>query len=365
MLSPIVEIRASRTLGRHAPKIVYVLSGGAAKGFCHLGMIEALEARGVRPDLVVGTSAGSLFGALYCHYGNVKEVIARVEDVLASKEFASFERKYFGGGQRAEAGVQSRVSRFFAGLKGTVKSGVQLGRAMVTSAMIAEDDAASIFKRIFDGITFDTLKIPFAAVAVDLVDGAPVIFDSGRKAGSGENERTPAGPEGLARAVRASSAIPFIFPAVEIAGHAHADGYIMANLPVREARALAADGDALLVGFDVSAPVQQTDEELSPMDLALRLLSLATRSKQAADRELVDVLFQPVDKAVPWSSFEAYRELVSIGREYMSEQRLADFERAYIARCAARAGREGNPARRMLARAGLKRLDGKISPRSV
>jgi NTE family protein len=365
MRSPIAEIRASRTLARHAPKIIYVLSGGAAKGFCHLGMIEALEARGVTPDLVVGTSAGSLFGALYCHYGNIAEVIARVEGVLASKEFASFEKKYFGGGQRAEAGVQTRVSRFFAGLRGTLKSGVQLGRAMVTSAMIAENDAASIFQRIFDGITFDTLKIPFAAVAVDLVDGALVIFDSSRKPGNGESARAAAGPEGLARAVRASSAIPFVFPAVEIAGHAHADGYIMANLPVREARALAGDEDAFFVGFDVSAPVQQNEEELSPMDLALRLLSLATRSKQAADRELVDVLFQPVDKAVPWSSFGASRELVSMGREYMSEQRLEDFDKAYIAKCAASGQKSGNPLRRLLSRAGLKRLGRRISPRSV
>ncbi len=365
MLSPIVEIRASRVLARHAPKIVYVLSGGAAKGFCHLGMIEALEARGVMPDLVVGTSAGSLFGALYCHYGTVAQVIARVEDVLASKEFASFEKKYFGGGQRAEAVVQSRLSRFFAGLKGTVKSGVQLGRAMVTSAMIEEEDAASIFDRIFEGISFDTLKIPFAAVAVDLVDGAPAVFDSGSNSSSGENARTSAAAEELARAVRASCAIPFIFPAVEIGGHAHADGYIMANLPVREARALAADKDAFLVGFDVSAPLSQADEELSPLELALRLLSLATRSKQAADRELVDVLLQPVDKAVPWSSFEAYRQLVSSGREYMSEGRLADFERAHIAKCTASAGRGGSALQKALVRAELKRLALRVSPRSV
>lgn len=70
----IPAIQASRTLGRHAPRIVYVLSGGAAKGFCHLGMIEALEGRGVKPDLVVGTSAGSLFGALYCHFGSAAGV---------------------------------------------------------------------------------------------------------------------------------------------------------------------------------------------------------------------------------------------------------------------------------------------------
>jgi NTE family protein len=235
---------------------------------------------------------------------------------------------------------------------------------MVTSAMIAEDDAASIFQRIFQGITFDTLKIPFAAVAVDLIEGVAVTFASDVKPGTGE-ARASADPEGLARAVRASSAIPFIFPAVEIGGHAHADGYIMANLPVREARALAADRDAFLVGFDVSAPVQQADEELSPLELALRLLSLATGSKQAADRELVDVLLQPVDKAVPWSSFDDYKELVTIGREYMSEKRLADFDAAYIAKCAACVERGWNPARRMLALSRLKRLEPRINPRSA
>jgi predicted acylesterase/phospholipase RssA len=73
----IPEIRASRTLARYAPKIVYVLSGGAAKGFYHLGMIEELEHRGVTPDLVVGTSAGSLFGSLYCHSGTITEVFRR------------------------------------------------------------------------------------------------------------------------------------------------------------------------------------------------------------------------------------------------------------------------------------------------
>ena len=171
-------IRASRTVGRHAPKIVYVLSGGAAKGFCHLGMIEALEGRGVKPDLVVGTSAGSLFGALYCHFGTATGVSGRVEEVLASREFASFEKKYLGAKRQAEGDVDSRLRRFMSSLQGTMKNGVHLGRAMVTSAMIGRDDAEEIFARVFEGISFDSLSIPFGAVAVDLVDGVPVTFFS-------------------------------------------------------------------------------------------------------------------------------------------------------------------------------------------
>ena len=230
------KVRADRGLGRYRPKIVYVLSGGAAMGFCHLGMIEALERRGVHPDLVVGTSAGSLFGALYCHFGSVDEVLRRVERVFASDEFTEFERKYFGVRKPADGHVQSGLRHFFSGLAGTWKNGMHLGKAMMTTAMVAEKDAVSLFTRIFEGITFETLKMPFAAVAVDLVQGAPVIFS---------------GPKDLMKAVMASSAIPLVFPAVVVGGHAHADGAIMSNLPVREARSLAGE-DAYFVGFDVS-----------------------------------------------------------------------------------------------------------------
>jgi NTE family protein len=320
--------------------MVYVLSGGAAMGFCHLGMIEALERRGVLPDLVVGTSAGSLFGSLYCHFGSVDEVLRRVERVFASDEFAEFERKYFGEREPADGHVRSGLRRFFSGLAGTWKNGMHLSKAMVTTAMVAEKDAVSLFTRIFEGITFDTLKVPFAAVAVDLVEGTPVIFS---------------GPKDLMKAVMASSAIPLVFPAVVVGGHAHADGAIMSNLPVREARSLAG-GDAYFVGFDVSAPVKLSGDGLSTVELVLRLLDLSTRSKQYADRELVDALFQPVDRSYPWSSFAEYKKYLDLGRRNMTEDRLVAFERSYLQACGANIRRDGNVARRLIYAARLKRL---------
>jgi NTE family protein len=350
------KVRLDRGLSRYTPKIAYVLSGGSARGFCHLGMIEALEKRGIRPDLVVGTSAGSLFGALYCYFGSVGEVLQRVELVFASDEFTAFERKYFGERKPADGQVQSRLKHFFSSLAGTLKNGVHLGKALATSAMVAEKDAVSIFRTIFEGITFDSLKVPFAAVAVDLVDGVPVIFTAGRETGDRETVRTIPGPDGLMKAVMASSAIPLIFPAVEIAGHAYADGFIMSNLPVREARILLAGQEAFFVGFDVSAPVEQSEDDLSPVELVLRLLDLSTRSKQSADRELVDVLFQPVDRSYPWSSFSEYKEFLGLGRRCMTEERLEAFERSYLERCAANIRNDRNVFRRIISGARLKRL---------
>jgi NTE family protein len=195
--SCIERIRSERSLSRYSPKIVYVLSGGAATGFCHLGMIESLEKRGIRPDLVIGTSAGALFGALYSHFGNIEDVFGQVQTVLASDEFKEFERKYFGERKPADGHVQSGIRHFLVGLAGTLKNGMHLGKAMVTSAMVAEKDAICIFGRIFEGITFQTLKVPFAAVAVDLVEGVPVIFTAGAEASDRRTVRTIPGPDGL------------------------------------------------------------------------------------------------------------------------------------------------------------------------
>ena len=346
----IERVRSDRSLGRYSPNMVYVLSGGAARGFCHLGMIEALEKKGIRPDLIVGTSAGSLFGALYSHFGSVEDVLQRVELVFASDEFKEFERKYFGERKPADGQVQSRLKRFFSSLAGTLKNGVHLGKALATSAMVAEKDAVSIFRKIFEGITFDSLKVPFAAVAVDLVEGTPVMFSTGATVGA------LSGPKGLMKAVMASSAIPLIFPAVEIAGHAHADGFIMSNLPVREARMLLAGQEGFLVGFDVSAPVDQSEDSLSPVELVLRLLDLSTRSKQSVDGELVDVLFQPVDRSYPWSSFAEYEEFLGLGRRCMTGERLAAFERSYLDACAVNVRKDRNTLRRIVSGARLKRL---------
>jgi NTE family protein len=349
------KVLSDRGLGRYHPKIVYILSGGAAMGFCHLGMIEALERRGVRPDLVVGTSAGALFGALYCHFGSVDGVLQRAERVFASNEFAGFERKYFGERKPADGNVQSGLRHFFSGLAGTWKNRMHLGKAMVTTAMVAEKDAVAIFTEIFEGITFETLKVPFAAVAVDLVEGAPVIFSTGATAGERRTVETLSGPKGLMKAVMASSAIPLVFPAVVVGGHAHADGAIMSNLPVREARSLAGE-DAYLVGFDVLGPVKLSGDSLSTVELVLRLLDLSTRSKQYADRELVDVLFQPVDRSCSWSSFAEYQKYLGLGRRHMTEDRLVAFEKSYLQACAANIRGDGNVARKLIFAARLKRL---------
>ena len=135
------------------------------------------------------------------------------------------------------------------------------------------------------------------------------------------------------RAVMASCAIPLVFPAVGIGGHAFVDGSVMANLPIREARALLPSRRLLLAAFDVQPPVPRFEDKLSSLELALRLLDLATRSKQYVDRELADIVLMPLNADYPWSSFSEYKNFIDLGRAYMTEERLDAFESAYAEKC--------------------------------
>ncbi len=358
--SIVAAIRADRTLSRHAPSVAYVLSGGAAQGFCHLGMIERIEDRGIYPDLVVGTSAGALLGALYCHFASVEGALRRVEEVVATPEFQAFERSYLAGASGAVPDLGSLLQSLLRGFAGGLRAGLHLGRALFASAIVSERDAAGIFARIFDGITVETLRRPFAAVAVDLAAGEPVVFASGAEPQAGANVRPIAPGDGLMRAVMASSAIPFIFPPVDVQGRAHVDGGVMANLPAREARRLAR-GEAFLAGFDVSEPVERSEAPLSAAELAFRLFDLSARSKQAADRELLDVVFRPVESAHPWSSFADYRKFLAIGRGYVTDRRILAFEEAYLEKCRVSIGRLRFVARLRL-EARLKGLVSRLDP---
>lgn len=316
-------------------KLVYVLSGGGIKGFCHLGLLEGLEKAGFQPDLIVGTSAGALMGALYSHFGSVSAVRERIEAVLASEDFAEFEARYLKGRDpdaateaegAAESGLpavagHSRFRHYLTGITDTVRTTARMtariGRTLFTSSMIPEAEAAGLFGLLFEGVDFASLKIPYAAVAVDLVAGHPAIFPS-------------TGPRPvdlpLSEAVRASCAIPLIFPAVHIGGHAHADGLIMANLPVREALSLLGGEEAILLGLDVSAPSAEPEGELSSLELSLRLLDLATASKQEVDRMEVDILFQPLQEARTWLSMDERDTLVALGLACATPERLEGLE---------------------------------------
>lgn len=166
-----------------------VLSGGAAKGFAHIGVLAVLDSLHVKPDLIVGTSIGALVGSLYAS----GYPALQVDSIMRALPFEHLIRTY-----------DPTVSTSLGLLKPLIvwergASGYRLqtgaSHAGQVNALLA---AATLRGNLLARGNFDSLPIPFRAVATDLVTGEPHVMGTGD----------------LGRAVRASVALPLIFQPV-------------------------------------------------------------------------------------------------------------------------------------------------------
>ncbi|HEU4700775.1 MAG TPA: patatin-like phospholipase family protein [Gemmatimonadales bacterium] len=195
--------------------LALVLSGGGAKGLAHIGVLRELDRRGIRPDLVVGTSMGAIVGAMYASgYSG-----AEIDSLARALPIATFFRSYEPHAPQSLGALRPLVTwaqgeRGFALQSAAVREpevNALVNAAMLRGNLLAQGD-------------FDRLPIPFRAVATDLADRAPVVLAGGD----------------LARAVRASFAIPLIFTPERIGGRTLVDGGLAANIPIGVARAAGA-----------------------------------------------------------------------------------------------------------------------------
>ena len=210
------------------PKIAFALGGGAAKGFAHVGVIRVLEQNGIVPDIITGTSAGSVVGAIYATGLNAEALRYRAmrinEDDL--KDF-TFSTKGFLKGEKLAAFINQQV----------------------------------------DGKRIEQMPRKFAAVVTDLDSGARVVLKSGD----------------TGMAVRASAAIPNVFQPVTINGRRYVDGGLTSPVPVIAAREMGAD---IVIAVDISAkPTDKASGILGLLDQSLNIMSqaaLAAELKQAS-----------------------------------------------------------------------------------
>jgi NTE family protein len=242
--------------------VALVLSGGAARGFAHVGVIKALEAQGLKPDLVVGSSAGSIVGALYASGLGTADIEAAID--------------------RMETWTFSDVA--MPGLA-FLPSSLGLVRGNALHRFI---DAEARHRRIED------FPIRFAVVATDLDSGRPEIFN--------------AGDAGLA--VSASSAVPGIFTPVVIRGRRYVDGQISSPLPVEAARKL---GARRVIAVDVVYPPE--DAELtSTMRVLFQAFAITIHRIKQLEIASADVVIAPaLEKTSRQLGFGDRERLVAAG----------------------------------------------------
>lgn len=227
-----------------SPRTALVLSGGGAKGIAHVGVLAALDSLGIRPDLVVGSSMGAAVGALYASGYSGRKLDSLVRVVPLSQLFRTY---------------RPRAPRSLGVLRPLVMWEQGDRRFNLQSASIVESEvnalvnAAMLRGNLIARSDFDSLPIPFRAVATDLATGKPVVIRSGD----------------LAQAVRASVAIPLVFAPELRDGQFLADGGLSANIPVAVARAEGAD--RVIVSDATEHPAEIFDG-YSPINVADRLI---------------------------------------------------------------------------------------------
>lgn len=228
-----------------SPKIALVLGGGAARGFAHVGVIKVLEANGIRPDIVVGVSVGSLVGALYA------------------------------GGYAA-----ADLERAALTLDESV-----LGDWTLPDRGIFKGEALQDFvNRAVQYRPLEKLNRAFAVVATDLQSGEQVVFRRGN----------------TGMAVRALSSVPGVFQPVRINGREYVDGGLTGPVPVRVARRLGAD---VVIAVDVSA--RPKDGRTGGL-LEVLLQTFAIMGQAIAANELAeaDVVIRPDTSQLTAIGFE-------------------------------------------------------------
>lgn len=238
------------------PRIGLALGGGAARGFAHIGVIQALEESGIRPDLVVGTSAGSLVAALYASGKGSAELI-----------------------QLADAMDESAITDWAFPGRGLIR-----GEAL-----------ARFVRQHTAGKSIEQMPLPLGIVATDLDSGAPILFQRG--------------DPGVA--VRASSAVPAVFQPVRIGTREYVDGGLVSPVPVRFARQMGAE---LVIAVDISA-APEGNATGDPMRMLLQTFAIMGRSINGFELRDADLVLRPRLPGVSGADFAARKRVIQAGRE--------------------------------------------------
>lgn len=317
-----VSLNRPDTAGR--PKVGLVLSGGGAKGMAHIGVFKMLEELDIPVDYIVGTSMGSIMGAMYSLGYSSSEICAVMENIdwdnLMQDNFSRrktlYEDKKYGDQLLIKIPFRNRMTfrNAVVGRDGKYqpykpkRGGVGDILNNLPNALVEGQNVQSLLTQLSvgyqDDIDFNALPIPFACVAVDLNSKKEYVFHSGD----------------LVTAIRASMSIPGYFSPVEKDGMFLVDGGMLNNFPVDVAREMGAD---IVIGSDLH---KYTKGRVGPVenlgDMVTSTLAIMNGPKFDAGRRDTDILICPNTSDFGVLSFDEKSIKALIERGYVAAQEV-------------------------------------------
>ena len=271
-------------IGRTARKITHrvvglALSSGGARGIAHIGVLETLERANIPIDLIVGTSAGSLFGALYAIGKPVEEIAEFARNLIKT------------------IGLKSGLwdPKFRLPWDGLIKGNATL----------------KFLDKQFNYSTFADTKIPFYVVAADVLSGEEIVFESGP----------------LAQAVRASIGMIGIFSPHQLNGHFLIDGGAVNPVP---ASILSEKGANIIIASSVIPSIEEErvrGQAAAKHSHGPNFLGVLSSMMAIMEREIVktrmspvDVLIKPKVEVFTAMDYDRAEDFLQLGREAAEQE---------------------------------------------
>ena len=259
-LPPMETDKPDTPVVKRAPKLGLALGGGAARGFAHVGVIQVLEEAGIKPDLVVGTSAGSVVAAFYA----------------SGKDGAQLQKA-------AETMEEATITDWTVPL---------LGRGMMRG-----DGLARYVNKQTGNRRIEDFKMPLGIVATDLKTGEGILFQRGD----------------VGTAVRASSSVPSVFEPVRIGNREFVDGGLVSPVPVRYARQMGAE---YVLAIDISSP-PESGKTGDMFDILMQTFTIMGKSINKLELRDADLVVRPALSDVGSADFKARHRSIEAGRAAM------------------------------------------------
>ncbi len=276
-------------------KVGLVLSGGGAKGFAHIGVLNILEEIGVRVDYVGGTSAGAMIGALYASGYSAKQIdsINRsydfnelIQDKIPRDQFTLYQKE-----NSEKYALTLPIKNWKVGLPLALSKGQSI-----------LNELTKLTKHVHDINDFTKLPIPFYCVATDIETGEKVILEDGF----------------LPLAIKASGAFPSLFEPVEINNRLLVDGGIVDNFPVD---IMEAKGMDIIIGVDVQDNLGTRENLDSAPKIIMQIISFQMYTDAEKHKDITDIYMHPNISNYNILSFDKINGLIDEGERIATEER--------------------------------------------
>jgi NTE family protein len=277
------------------PKVGVALGGGGARGISHIGVLKVFESRSVPIDLITGTSMGALVGGAYAAGFSAKQLEDRTKEFLASP---LFRESALSAIERENLEQEKALTRK---IHGYVRSRLCEVHALFRPGVLSQEEFRPVIEYFIPNIGFEDTRIPFSAIATDLVTGDQVVFDRGS----------------LRHAIVASCAVPGAVEPVKDGDMLLSDGGIICLVPASVARDKGAD---LVIAIEVGQDKFLEKEFRSALSVYYRASDIMAHRLTEYELMNADIVIRPGVGTLGWAAFTKAEEMIVAGEEAAAAQ---------------------------------------------